>query len=103
MSDELQLCVACDCVDDNHYYTPGGEGPFCGECWESLNDPDQSLLVEKRLAQTEDLLEELQDLLVRTGDALERLHAAGHEDAACDICALKRELLKETARGGSPG
>jgi hypothetical protein len=101
MSDELEPCVACDCVDDDQYYTPGGDGPFCGECWQSLTDPDQSLLLEKRLGQTEDLVVRLQSLLFRATDALERCHAPEHDDAACDVCALKRELLRETGRGGA--
>ena len=53
------LCVACDCVDLGGFYTPAGAGPFCSERWEALNDPDQALLTEKRLAEAEEAIEEL--------------------------------------------
>jgi hypothetical protein len=43
MSDQLKPCVACDCVDNDQYYSPGGAGPFGGACWQSLTDADQSL------------------------------------------------------------
>jgi hypothetical protein len=101
MSDDLKPCVACDCVDDDQYYTPEGNGPFCGECWQALIDPDQTLLVEKRLGQTEDLVLTLQSLLGRAADALERLHAAEHDAVPCDLCTLKRELRRKTARGAA--
>jgi len=50
MKEEPKVCVACDCVDDEYFQTPAGAGPFCCECWESLCDPDQALLLEKRVA-----------------------------------------------------
>jgi hypothetical protein len=101
MSDQLKPCVACDCIDDDHYYSPGGAGPFCGDCWQSLTDADQSLLLEKRLEHTEERVEELQTLLKRATEALEECHGAGgwnHEDAPCDICPLILELRKEAAK-----
>ena len=58
MSDKPTTCVACDCIDDEYFQTPAGAGPFCGDCWESLNDPDQSLLLEKRVANYELEVEE---------------------------------------------
>jgi hypothetical protein len=68
------LCVSCDCVSDpdDMYYSLGGAGPFCSECWESLNDPDQALLIEKRLEQTEARIEELEA-------EIERLHTQAKE------------------------
>jgi len=93
-----------DCIDDDQYYSPGGAGPFCGECFQSLTDADQSLLLEKRLEQTEELVEKLRSLLSRATDALEKYHAAdgwNHEDATCDICPLIFELRRETERGGA--
>jgi len=104
MSDQLKPCVACDCVDDVQYYSPAGAGPFCGECWQALTDPDQALLLEKRLGQTEDLVEKLQAFLVRATDVLEEYHAADgwrHDDAPCDVCPLILEIRRETARGGA--
>jgi hypothetical protein len=106
MSDQLKPCVACDCIDDHQYYSPGGAGPFCGDCWQSLTDADQSLLLEKRLEQTEERVEELQSLLTRATEALEECHAASgwnHEDAPCDICPLILELRKEAAKWSYPG
>jgi hypothetical protein len=50
MKEEPKVCVACDCVDDEYFQTPAGAGRFCGECWESLCDPDQALLLERRVA-----------------------------------------------------
>jgi hypothetical protein len=58
MSEDVKVCIACDCWGLAHY-TPQGKGPFCGECWESLCDPDQSLLLEKRVAAYEVEVEEL--------------------------------------------
>jgi recombinational DNA repair protein (RecF pathway) len=104
MSSQLKPCVACDCVDDNQYHSPAGAGPFCSECWQSLTDADQSLLLEKRLEQTEELVETLRSLLTRATDALEKYHAGHggkHNDAPCDICPLLLELRRETARGGA--
>jgi hypothetical protein len=37
----------------------------------------------------------------RAADALERLHAAEHDNVPSDLCALKRELRRETARGAA--
>jgi bacillopeptidase F (M6 metalloprotease family) len=91
MSEQPALCVACDCVDDELHYTAAGAGPFCGECWVSLNDPDQALLAEKRLEMTEQRVEELLSLLTRATSALEERHAVdggNHGDEPCDICRL---------------
>lgn len=55
------LCAGCDCVCDAHEtnHTPNGAGPFCLECWQSLIDPDQTLLVEKCLADAEENIDRL--------------------------------------------
>ena len=52
MTEENKVCAGCDYVIDtiDCHYTPAGAGPFCSDCWESLNDPDQMLLLEKRLS-----------------------------------------------------
>jgi hypothetical protein len=55
----IQTCVACDCVDDQFHFTTQGKGPFCSECWEALNDPDQALLTEECLAEAEKAIETL--------------------------------------------
>jgi hypothetical protein len=55
----VQTCAACDYVDDDFHFTAQGRGPFCRECWEALNDPDQALLTEKRLAEVEKAIETL--------------------------------------------
>lgn len=34
-------CIICGCIDNDQYYSPGGKGPFCGECWEALTDADR--------------------------------------------------------------
>jgi len=68
------VCVACDCVDDEYFQTPAGAGPFCGECWESLCDPDQALLLEKRVAAYEVEVERLRGLLTRAANSLECAH-----------------------------
>ena len=71
MSEDLTPCIACDCLDDDMYYTLDGAGPFCAECWGSLTDPDQTLLLEKRLEKAEQALEERSD----QRDEIERLKA----------------------------
>jgi hypothetical protein len=55
----IQICVACDCVVDRLRFTIQGNGPFCEECREALHDPDQALLTEKRLAESEKTIEVL--------------------------------------------
>ena len=74
MKEEPKVCVACDCVDDEYFQTPAGAGPFCGECWESLCDPDQALLLEKRVAAYEVEVERLRGLLTRAANSLECAH-----------------------------
>ena len=74
MKEEPKVCVACDCVDDEYFQTPAGTGPFCGERWESLIDPDQLLLLEKRAAAYEVEVERLRELLTRAANALESAH-----------------------------
>ena len=59
MSEQFTPCIACDCVDDDLYYSPQGAGPFCPDCWQSLTDPDQTLLLEKRLEASETQIERL--------------------------------------------
>ena len=66
MSDEAKVCSMCDCCGLAHY-TPMGAGPFCSECWESLCDPDQALLLERRVAAYELEVERLKDLLTKAG------------------------------------
>jgi hypothetical protein len=46
-------CQACERVDEVLCFTVKGKGPFCLECFESLCDPDQALLLEERLAKYE--------------------------------------------------
>jgi hypothetical protein len=70
MSEKSTVCAACDCVDDDYYYSPEGAGPFCGERWASLTDADRSLLLEKRLEQYEAYREQLRALLLRAADAI---------------------------------
>jgi hypothetical protein len=74
VSGKSSACVACDCVDDEYFHTPASAGPFCGECWESLNDPDQSLLLEKRVAAYEVEVEQLRNLLTHAANAIECAH-----------------------------
>jgi hypothetical protein len=59
---EAKVCIGCDCWGVAHY-TPQGKGPFCDECWESLTDPDQSLLLEKRVAACEVEVERIKHLI----------------------------------------
>jgi hypothetical protein len=81
------VCVACDSFDDRLQYTPGGAGPFCGECWDALNDPDQALLIEKRLELGKRRIDELQSLLSRATNALE-------ESLAADVGLVLPELIE---------
>jgi hypothetical protein len=46
-------CVACGSEYGVGFWTRANAGPFCDECWETLNEPDQALLTEERLAQAE--------------------------------------------------
>jgi hypothetical protein len=62
------VCVACDCVCDPAdimYFSLNAAGPFCDECWQSLSDPDQALVTEKRLEEAEARIEELEAELKR--------------------------------------
>jgi len=59
----MQICVACDCVNDEFPFTAQGRDPFCTKCWESLNDPYQALLCEEALARAEARPEEFQKRL----------------------------------------
>lgn len=56
------ICVACDCVSDpeDMYFSLNCNGPFCAECWDSLSDPDQAILIERRLEQAEARIEQLE-------------------------------------------
>ena len=56
------ICVACAVEYGVGYWTRGDAGPFCGECWNALNDSDQALLTEKRLAKAEAEIERLREL-----------------------------------------
>jgi hypothetical protein len=71
MKEEPKVCVVCDCVDDEYFQTPAGIGPFCSERWESLSDPDQSLLLEKRVAAYEVEVERLRKLLTEAAATIE--------------------------------
>ena len=46
-------CEICKQVDEISCFTPEDQGPFCMDCFESLCDPDQALLLEERLAKYE--------------------------------------------------
>jgi hypothetical protein len=59
MSAKTKRCGACDRITSHWGYTPAGVGPFCEECWASLVDPDQQLLLEDRLQQSENQIEKL--------------------------------------------
>jgi hypothetical protein len=52
-------CIACGGEYGVCFWTRAGAGPFCDDCWKALNDPDQALLTEKRLAQAEAEIERL--------------------------------------------
>ena len=60
-------CAMCDCHHDEQdsYFSLAGAGPFCSECWESLTDADQALLLDKHLAAAEQKIEELQAEITR--------------------------------------
>jgi hypothetical protein len=97
MSENPTVCAVCDCVDDDHYYSPEGAGPFSGECCTSLTDADQSLLLEKRLEQYEAYHEELKALLLRAADAIEKVasYASGDPDAYRHIRLEEQNLIRE--------
>ena len=94
MSEEAKVCSACDCVDDEYFQTPTGAGPFCGECWESLCDPDQALLLEKRVAAYEVEVERLKKLLSKAAEAVDFGHCPTGPIEGCEICALLEELME---------
>jgi hypothetical protein len=104
MNKRPKICIACDCSDDQYFHTPADAGPFCGECWEALIDPDQSLLLEKRIAAYELEVEALRSaiatnklLLIRAADALKSLDERCAEEWDCNIRsfeALEKELRK---------
>ena len=71
MSGDVKVCAACDCVIDEYFQTAAGAGPFCAECWQSLTDPDQSLLLEKRVAAYEVEAERFKELLTMAANQLE--------------------------------
>ena len=96
MSDEAVIvCVACDCASDEQFETLRGAGPFCRECWEALCDPDQSLLLEKRVAAYEVEVERLRGLLIRVADVLTKQHGNMAVLLGCSTCELIQELREE--------
>jgi hypothetical protein len=104
MSENFTLCAACDCVDDDYYYSLEGAGLFCGECWASLTDADQSLLLEKRLEQYEAYHEELKALLLRAADAIEKVasYASGDPDVYRHIRLEEQNLIRELRKAAEP-
>jgi hypothetical protein len=104
MSESPTVCVSCDCVDDDYYYTLEGAGPFCGECWASLTDADQSLLLEKRLEQYEAYHAELKVILLRAADAIEKVasYASGDPDAYRHIPLEDQNLIRELRKAAKP-
>jgi hypothetical protein len=104
-----QVCIACDCVDDEYQFTPAGKGPFCGECFEALCDPDQALLTERRLEQSENaligaradlegadkIIEHLSLLCVHAADALEEYASPVPQDYTFDETETGWNLIKE--------
>jgi recombinational DNA repair protein (RecF pathway) len=68
------VCAMCDCHHDveDSYFSLAGVGPFCSECWESLTDADQALLLDKRLAASEQEIEKLRREIERLSDLLAR-------------------------------
>jgi len=104
MSENFTVCAGCDCVDDDYYYSLEGGGPFCGECWASLTDADQSLLLEKRLEQYETYHEELKALLLRAADAIEKVasYASDGPDAYRHIRLEEQKLIRELRKAAEP-
>jgi hypothetical protein len=94
VSEEAIACLTCDCVGGEYFETSSGVGPFCGECWESLCDPDQALLLEKRVASYEVEVERLKKLLTKAADFG---HCPTGPREGCEICALLEEL-REASR-----
>jgi hypothetical protein len=67
-------CIVCGAVDPEYlYYTPGKKGPLCGQCIESLCDPDQALLLDERLGRTEAKIGYLETQLQGEKEKEERL------------------------------
>jgi len=52
-------CVSCGSEYGVGFWTHGNAGPFCDQCWQALNDPDQALRTEERLARAEIEIERL--------------------------------------------
>jgi hypothetical protein len=61
----METCISCRCcVNEQYQLTSGGKGPFCGECFEALCDPDHALMLEERVGQLEAKVTQLKaDLL----------------------------------------
>ena len=86
---DVETCAACDAVDDVYRFTLRGRGPFCQDCWEALNDPDQALVTEERLAQAETEICRLRDLLNRAASVL-----ASHTSEESDVVKELRKAAK---------
>ena len=84
---DIETCAACDGLDHVYRFTLRGHGPFCQDCWEALNDPDQALATEERLAGAETEISRLRDLLSRAASVL-----AGHTGEESEVV---KELRKE--------
>jgi hypothetical protein len=67
MNDTPHLCAICDCDHDaeHSWFSSAGAGPFCSECWQSLTDADEALLLDKRLAAAEQKIHELEREIAR--------------------------------------
>jgi len=91
--DEVESCKACDEVDDVYRFTVTGRGPFCSDCWEMLNDPDQALLADDELDKAEMRIVELQVLCARAADALQiELPGCLQDGGEHELCKLIAEL-----------
>jgi len=88
--EETQSCKACDEVDDVYRFTVTGRGPFCSDCWEMLNDPDQSLLADDELDKAEMRIVELQVLCARAADALGSTDPKWEGDFSALIAELRK-------------
>ncbi|MBV8216441.1 MAG: hypothetical protein JOZ08_24755 [Verrucomicrobia bacterium] len=64
------------------------------ECWESLCDSDQALLLEKRVAAYETEVKRLKKLLTKAAEAVDFDHCPTGPVEGCEICPLLKELRR---------